>query len=396
MCEIENCNLSIYNNSKKCILHSDDRTKDVKLFWEEIRKDSSSDDKMRRLFSRYSTYENIYFPQFEKESGLAESGLKIEKKGLNFLVNNDNNEFDFTLKLRNCTFFEEADFKNVKFKKGIIFENCIFEKGLNLENNIFQENSKIKIKNSTINNANFHNTTFHDLADFNTSTFEGEINFKKTTFKDISVFTEVTFKDNIDFKYTTFTELAQFKETTFEKKLNLEDSIIKNEINFLKIKNKDGNNLKAKNIANRETARIIKNSFEKQNNIIEANKFYALEMGKREEELFCKGPFFELLIFSLHKITSNHSQSWILVLLWISLLSILGIGDNITDSISKFFSHILSFEFKKLLDLSAKSFYSTFNKPIENINFCNTIKNIFMGYLIYQFIISIRQNTRRK
>ncbi|MDZ7819316.1 MAG: hypothetical protein U5K55_12245 [Aliarcobacter sp.] len=63
--------------------------------------------------------------------------------------------------------------------------------------------------------------------------------------------------------------LALFKEAVFEKKLNLEDTIIKEEINFLKIKNKNNKELDSKNIANRETARIIKDSFEKQNNIIE-------------------------------------------------------------------------------------------------------------------------------
>ncbi|WP_419673021.1 pentapeptide repeat-containing protein [Aliarcobacter butzleri] len=122
-----------------------------------------------------------------------------------------------------------------------------------------------------------------NLADFYNSTFAESINFEKTTFRDISVFTNVTFKNDVNFKYTTFEKIGQFKETIFEKTLNLEDSIIKEKINFLKIKTKNNKELNSCNMVNRETARIIKDSFEKQNNIIEANKYYALEMKKEKK-----------------------------------------------------------------------------------------------------------------
>ena len=85
----------------------------------------------------------------------------------------------------------------------------------------------------------------------------------------------------------------------------------------------DFKNLKSENIANRETARIIKNSFEKQNNIIEANKFYALEMEKEKEELTWKENFIDKLIFTAHEISSNHSQNPLRVLFWIIIFGIL-------------------------------------------------------------------------
>ena len=47
------------------------------------------------------------------------------------------------------------------------------------------------------------------------------------------------------------------------------NTFFRKEVNFLLMDIK---------IDDRETARIIKHSFEQQNNIIEANKFYALEM----------------------------------------------------------------------------------------------------------------------
>lgn len=455
MCDIEGCKLVTYKNNK-CILHSDDKNKNIKEFWQEIRKQVKKKNDLNELLEISINLKNIYFPNFE-EKGLAES---LSDNGDNFFYQNDKKEFNKIFKLENCTFFEEANFQHIKFKKGLSLENCIFENGLNLKNNIFPKKAKVRIQNCPkITNANFENTTFKDLADFYNSTFTGYINFKKTNFQDISVFTKVTFKEDVNFEYTTFEELAQFKETIFEKKLNLEDSIIKKEINFLNIKNyKDV--LKSRNIENRETARIIKNSFEKQDNIIEANKFYALEMEKRKEELskdIGKGKnIIEFLIFHIHSLSSNHSTNPLLVLFWILTISLFysysfdflenqnlyvdcfeeryikswiynfysfKAFSNICSVLSIIFGiYLLSTlicSFKKIeflsisticliffyifltndfyLSLVAKNFnpFSIMTKG-KDLTFSMLIYKSTIAYLIYQFIISIRQNTRRK
>lgn len=356
---------------------------------------------------------------------------------------------------KNCIFEGDVYFFQAVFNGKVYFDNCDIKGKVNFGKSIFKDRftfnnmkhieeiwlryaefqKKVEFKKSYCKNLDFENVTFKNLVDFYGSIFEGNINFEKTTFKDISVFTNVIFKDDINFKYTTFEKLAQFKETVFEKSLNLEDTIIKEEINFLKIKTKDNKELNSENMANRETARIIKDSFEQQNNIIEANKFYALEMKSREKELSPKENFFEWLVFKIHGISSNHSQDWILALFWIlsftfTFLTIEFINTHyLTHAVDYILIDTLVFlgfvsgsyliiEYEKInkfwyigiyyifygffsQDWLLKCFSNKLN-PFsimtgnEELTFSGLIYKIIIAYLIYQLIISIRQNTRRK
>jgi len=311
-CSHQNCNLVVYY-SDKCILHSDKQDKDIKAFWKQIRTQMERQNDPQAILKTSVEFDGVYFPEFE-EKGLTEAS---RDEGLNFFRIGEN-QFKKVFKLTNCIFRKEADFHNLKFSEGVLFDKCIFENGLILKNMFFCKGSKVRIQNCPqIMNANFGNTTFEDLADFYNSTFTGSAVFEKTNFQDITVFSEATFQEDIDFKYTSFNKLAQFKNTKFHNALNLENAIIKEEINFLGIK-KSIQDISI-DVANRETARIIKHSFERQDNIIEANKFYAIEMKEREKELK-KNKLNNVVdygIFLLHGYSSNHSQEPILPLLWI-------------------------------------------------------------------------------
>ncbi|WP_323584672.1 pentapeptide repeat-containing protein [Aliarcobacter butzleri] len=299
---------------------------------------------------------------------------------------------------------------------------------LNFKESTFRGKVKIQFYDC-IQDANFYNTKFEDLADFYRTKFY-KVNFEKTDFKNIAVFSESEFYCDVNFKYTKFLATSIFKDTVITGKLNLRDTIFKDEANFLDIK--------LSKVESRETARIIKDSFEKQNNIIEANKYYALEMKEREKELSPKKDFFEWLVFKIHGLSSNHSQDWTLALFWIINLtffySYLNIQPN--DKILVFkilFSSIaisviacmtikIPEENKERRWLTTISttivcyvFYgylvetdwqlSEFSKNLnpfsimrgdEPITLGTLIFKIIIAYLIYQLIISIRQNTRRK
>ena len=239
-----------------------------------------------------------------------------------------------------------------------------------------------------------------------------------------------TIFDRFGFVGNYFDELVIFENTIFQQKLNLENNIFKDEVNFINIKNQDSKELKSENIANRETARIIKHFFEKLDNIIEANKFYALEMEKQEKELKWREHFAEKLIFKFHQISSNHSQDWLLVLLWmlnITVLythfSFLMIDEKTEYYIIPFILYILTtvmigFYFTKICkvlwtlvscliyvfiscDYSLCLVANEFN-PFsimtgqESLTFGTLIYKSIIAYLIYQLIVSIRQNTRRQ
>ena len=214
--------------------------------------------------------------------------------------------------------------------KSLTISNSLINKDFLLNDKLYKKNDEFKLnllnfKESTfkgkvkiqfydcIQDVNFYNTKFEDLADFYRTKFY-KVNFEKTDFKNIAVFSESEFYCDVNFNYTKFLATSIFKDTVITGKLNLRDTIFKDEANFLDIK--------LSKVGNRETARIIKDSFEQQNNIIEANKFYALEMKEREKELSPKKDFFEWFVFKIHGLSSNHSQNWLLALFWIVVFTL--------------------------------------------------------------------------
>ncbi|MFY9069996.1 hypothetical protein PZQ95_07500, partial [Aliarcobacter butzleri] len=224
-------------------------------------------------------------------------------------------------------------------------------------------------------------------------------------------------------------------------KIDLQNSFIPTNSSFFGLKSSKG----ILDVSNRETARKIKDSFEKQNNIIEANKYYALEMKEREKELeedIREGKnIFEWLVFKIHGLSSNHSQDWTLALFWIFIVGFIASYYDfnlIQNSEDKYIHYNLSSIFKtiglifiilfidrlckikdKFINISyfiissyliyiyatedylLSLFSQTINpfsvmKTNDPINGIHLFFKIIIAYLIYQLIISIRQNTRRK
>lgn len=403
------------------------------------------------IFQKCIFNEGVYFYEKIYESNIFDN-CNIKKRIVGYgcifkgkIFRNDIDNIYKTidaLRMVNCIF--EDDFIINYIEKGKEKEFII--KKLYLKDCTFKR--KVKLFKCKFIESSFYNTKFLDLADFYKSEFHKlyvdktldigneftEI-FEKTDFEGITVFSSVTFNEVIDFKYTKFLDNTMFKDTIFLKKINLENSILKGNINFFRIN--ENTPLK---VANRETARIIKDSFEQQNNIIEANKFYALEMKEREKELeidIKNGKnFFEWLVFCLHGLSSNHSQDWLLALFWIinitfvsnlfsyelicmqnigivkpilSFLSLLGMV-YIVQKFEYFYRNIflifisiyIYVHYKEsYIDNNLQEFSNMIN-PFsimtgnDELTFGTLIYKIIIGYLIYQLIISIRQNTRRK
>lgn len=365
---------------------------------------------------------------------------------------NDNYKEIKLLELKNCEIKKDfiIDIKNreedKEYKKFKITK-------LDLTNTIFnpneKEKAKVKIQFCEIGIGIFYNTSFYDLVDFYQTKFRRKVNFGRTDFFDISVFSECEFKKNVDFKYTKFLGKAIFRDTVIKGKLNLRDTIFDDEANFLDIskhdrKDKDGKFIGEPSdidVENRETARVIKNFYDNSNNIIEANRFYKLEMIEREYELKENKSkhLFEWAIFKAHGLTSNHSQDWKLAFLWIMIFGLFSsfyeliIHNKTIEPANDIFIGILIYgflcfyfyllleskNFNKYLGLicfgsvsfvlygfCTNDFYLTeFAKNLnpfsimkngEEITFIGLLFKIIIAYLIYQLIISIRQNTRRK
>lgn len=353
----------------------------------------------------------------------------------------------------NCTFQNDIKAKDKIFKgivfqfteptslKAITFSHCTFKKEfilnqngskigyLNLAESTFED--KVKIQFCDIgHDTNFYNTKFKKLADYYQTKFH-KVNFERTDFEKISVFSEATFYNDVDFKYTKFIGKAIFRDTVLKGKINLRNTIFDDEANFLDITAQKGKT-QIISVSNRETARIIKNFYIDTNNIIESNKFYALEMIEREKELRSKNEKKEWLIFKIHSLSSRHSQDWFLALLWILVIGITAsfynaFLDNSTFSKNSSCETLLAiivvvispvvihhflennFDFRFLIVPYTIGFYYCLETPgeklakvvnpfgkINDLDITQFIFKVMITYLIYQFIVSIRQNTRRK
>jgi len=409
----EKCELCEQLEDEKCILHCEkDDWKDEKIilkFWEKI---SEKIDKINSVKDDY--------PEFEDEA---------EKNNFEFLKYEFNNvifpnfiknaqpfyelQREINLSFNQCYFKGDTDFRDLMKPSNITFNECHFYKDLKIVNQNFQ------------NLFLFENCRVYEDA-----------TFQNIIFKGTSSFIDTIFDKNIKFIHSKFESLALFNNLKFNK-LYLDNTFFKDETSFLNMKNEDGEKLTSSNIANRETARIIKYSFEKQANIIESNKFYALEMDKEEESLFWKENPKDKLIFKAHKIFSNHSQDWLLTLNWIIifgfisallsfflmqnddakyihftipiislLLVFLGYFSLLILKINVTVFQTLPFLMYSLYisltnDIFLNHFATTFNpffimKNGANITFPELLIKLIIAYLIYQFIISIRQNTRRQ
>lgn len=348
--------------------------------------------------------------------------------------------------------FKQTVFNNSKYNKytnlyNLELYNCVINNDFILEAytiNILDLsettfNGKVKIQFcKLLSNASFYNTKFNNLADFYQTQFY-TVDFERTDFNQIAVFSEAVFNKNIHFKYTKFLKKSIFRDMVVKGKLDLRNTIFDDEANFLDTRADKDNHI-AIQVENRETARVIKNFYENSNNVIESNKFYILEMKEREKELNAdikKGKnLFEWLTFKVHSISSNHSQDWIVAIFWIISITILYSHLNFILSKEKTEYFILPFivnvvifiwsfleiniynyiknSYKTIAILTLFLIYGfttndfllkTFSNNInpfsimtgkEDLNFITLIYKISIAYLIYQLIVSIRQNTRRK
>ncbi|RUM44987.1 MAG: hypothetical protein DSY46_03880, partial [Hydrogenimonas sp.] len=299
--------------------------KKVDKFWKYIQDELDSLYKLDLLGDLYDfnhSYEGVIFPAFQKEVEYNPYVDNIEDLGTNFYsygvfetpqdyiedINKIINKL--SIKFISCTFLDFANFKKYHFKREIVFDKCKFKNGialstmneskvkfthcgffnkkLNFNQSIFESSIEFDnckdidfsesefhkefiFKNCSVRGkANFYNTNFKGFADFTGTKFQNA-HFEKAHFEDIVIFAEATFESDLDFKNTKFTDKAIFRDTTVEGQLNLREAVFKDEADFLDI-NSNKKNRQMISVANRETARIIKNFHDQANNIIEANR----------------------------------------------------------------------------------------------------------------------------
>ncbi|QFR49429.1 hypothetical protein FJR48_06690 [Sulfurimonas lithotrophica] len=255
------------------------------------------------------------------------------------------------------------------------------------------------IYETTIDSIRIENVDFESLSEFNEVTFQSEFDFKEITYNGLTLFDRCIFNAKAEFEYIIFEKFTSFRGTTFNKGLNLDFTSAEKEINFFGIKGLK-NNESIENTS-QETYRIIKYNFEKIGNKIEANKYHALELDQKRRELE-KNKWNnkkDYLVFKLHSWSSEHSTNWSLALLWIFAVGFLTVFSLHLGIAKDLFFHPNHFKIEyigKIFSQFFKFIYiGNMDDILKNNSFIFLLNKVLLGYLYYQFLISVRKDTRK-
>lgn len=290
------------------------------------------------------------------------------------------------LRLSDCTFQEKFILNNCKIGS-YISEDSVFY-------------SKFEFKDNIVQNFDANNTNHFKLVDCYGTKFT-KFRIQKSIYEDFVGLEHCEFgviENNsteyvATFMYATFLSFVNFRNTNFHSGLDIEHINLKESPNFLNTK------INPKN-SNRETFRIIKNSFDKIGNHIEANIFFVFEMKKYKEELSDSNNVQEKIIACLNEKISNFGQSYIRPAFLIVMTSlvyyvlILGYENNMLYRLFPPANNIIS-TISNMLNSVAENILP-FAKLLKNgMEFVSLIFYIVFAILISQIIIAVKRHTRR-
>jgi uncharacterized protein YjbI with pentapeptide repeats len=412
-------------------------TLQLNVFWENLR----TLKKELTLNEQELNFSNFVFPNFERTEKTSNFWTEDENFTFNKEVNFSEAYFMGEVDFSNVTFKENVNFSKAKFKDDVKFYYSTIEKEISFE--------KVQFKEET----NFYHSNFLDKTSFDEATFHAktvfhQVNFeKKASFSLLSSKYRITFFDcmakKISFKYSRI-ENAYFINNNFEY-FNLHGVAIQTPY-F------SDNDIKE---AERETFAYMKNFFDKRNDYISANYYYAKEMRAYQKKLFPKTKvnFFkkilhwfnkpnlgDKLVFGFSKLASNFGQNIFLPIYWILFVGALFVGLKgkhniefivfsiallaILSSLSYLFLKIFKREKREdivwLLAQATLSFVSVgiflyhgtfiadFAKVINPLqllkdsrNFCQGIElscfmtKVFIATMVYHFVIASKRGVKR-
>ncbi|MEW5676442.1 pentapeptide repeat-containing protein [Flavobacterium enshiense] len=336
--------------------------------------------------------------------------------------------FESIVYFQNSEFKKTVTFKNKTFKKEVHFEGCKFEDHVDFSNAEFHDvvtfpdfSSVINFRKAKFNSDVFFGKNFNDVVTFSHSEFKNNVDFSESTFeKDVyfndcifekDVYFEVvdfvnkvnswnvTYKSNVTFKWSNFRGKANFSEIKVEKglldlhgvnfeknsyfynstikNLDLDKSVIDKGVFFL------GSKIKK---SNRETFRIIKNEFNKQNNHIESLNYHQREMYSYFKELLAEliPKKNESILNYLLKFLRNLNNLVILLLNFISnffgLSWIFGVVFTFTSTYLMYKLYVSHLTFEG--EISFWQYYPQFLSPIHKFDFIENVKQTKYSYLI--------------
>ena len=181
-------------------------------------------------------------------------------------------------------FYSDVNFEQSIFKKEVIFEGIRCKKEAIFVSTLFEKKTS------------FYRARFYDYSSFKDATFYDEVDFENTVSKDIFFFHNVKLG-----------------------KISLIGSHLEN-ANFLRLKDKDKKILQKDNFQNKDSVRLVKAQYEKENNTTEVNWSFPLEqefyldlLSKEKSHYPSKN--INKVSLLIHKYVSNYGTDWVRVLI---------------------------------------------------------------------------------
>lgn len=306
----------------------------------------------------------------------------------------------------------------------IIISNCVFDKSLNINSMNIGINFEIirkhgyllqvekmeisdcefkehlEIKRASVKSFLIKKTIVHKTFDASSSDF-GLFYCNKVSFLDFAIFENSHFGKTglyrflykTDFFDTTFFGFSNFRNTKFKSGLNFSSANLKQEPNFLNTEiNLEG--------TDRETFRIVKNSFEKNNNKIEAGKYHAQEMSAYIDELSFKKNFWQLVVLYLNKLISRFGQSYTIPFaLLVGSVSLYSYLLNSYKKSLQFRTYELPYGVECIaewLNTIARNFlpFARFISDKRGFEFVSLFFYIVFAILVWQIIVAVKKQTQ--
>lgn len=328
--------------------------------------------------------ENILFSGCNFENELAICDLFFKEKLFN-------DEDGSPSKFLNLTLLSSVFEKSIELNALTINELCV-------EDTEFQ--SKFEIKGTTVKSLNFKNSNVEKVFDAFESKFEKSY-FYKSIFTDFAGFERVEFgledKDiesyQARFIYTTFMSFSNFRSTKFLSGLDFSTVNLKQEPNFL-------NTYVHPKGTDRETFRIIKNSFEKSNNKIEAGNYHAREMHAYITELSFRKNFWQLIVLYANNLLSKFGQSYIIPFsILVTFIALYSCLFNSYQKFLQFRAYEMPYGLEYItewLNMMARNFlpFARFISDKRGFEFVSLFFYIVFAILVWQIIVAVKKQTQ--
>lgn len=213
-----------------------------------------------------------------------------------------------------CSILHKISILYCNFEGRFFFEGCKTAKFEVLKSEFHK---KVNLRNNSFLLLDVDDSNFYEVVDFHESKF-GLFRINKCIFTGFVGFERCEFQRESVFKYVTFNSFTNFRSAFFQSCLSFEYTNMMNLPNFFNC----SFTKQAKKETDRETFRIIKNSFDAIGNYVEGNRFYANEMYAYERELKSKkGSRAERALLHLNKLFSGFGQKYWLPIVWLIALS---------------------------------------------------------------------------